>query len=128
MTAKIKTFEAACAALKLNPKTTLPEVKSFPSKHQAALVAHAKLIIIAEALNEGWQPDWNDHSQWKYYPWFTVKASAKVPSGSGLAFSDCDHWNSLTTVGSRLCFKSEELAEYAGKQFKKLYEEYFLIQ
>lgn len=28
-------------------------------------------------------------------------------------------------VGSRLCFKSSELATYAGEQFEHLYNEYF---
>ena len=127
MIPKIKTFEAACKALKLNPAKVLPTVTTFPVKHRNALVAHAKLIIIAEALNEGWQPNWNDSSEWKYYPWFEVKADEKNLSGSGLAYYVFAYWLSLTAVGSRLCFKSRELAEYAGKQFKKLYEEYFLI-
>lgn len=131
MKSKIKTFENACTLLKLNSKH-LPIVKALPKQDQAALVAHYKLIIIARALNqesnEGkpWQPNWHDYSS-KYYPYFTVKASAKVPSGFGFSFSNCDSWYSATSVGSRLCYRTSELALYAGKQFKKLYQEYFLI-
>lgn len=120
--AKIKTFEGACKALKLNPKTVLPVVKGMPKHHQDALIAHAKLVIIADALNEGWKPDWKNFNEWKYYPWFDLS------SGSGLAYYvyafDC----STSGVGSRLCFKSPELAEYAGKQFKSLYQKYFLLK
>ena len=123
---KIKTFEAACAALGI--KTTLPVVKGLPEKHQEAIIAHYKLVTITEALNEGWQPNWNDSDQWKYSPWFSVKASSKNTAGSGLSFHVADYWDTDTGVGSRLCFKSRELAEYVAKTFRKLYEQSYLLQ
>jgi hypothetical protein len=118
---KIKTFEGGCRALKLNPAKVVPIVKGMPKHHQDAIVAHAKLVIIAEALNGGWKPNWNNTNEWKYYPWFRM-------SGSGLAYGDCAIDFSLSSVGSRLCFKTRDLAEYAGKQFKKLYTQYFLLK
>lgn len=121
MKAKIKTFEDACKALKLNAKTVLPDVNGMPEHHQKAIISHAKLVIIAEALNEGWKPDWKNSGKWKYYPWF------RMSSGSGLAYDGCDAYYSHSSVGSRLCFKTSDLAEYAGEQFKDLYEDYFLL-
>jgi len=128
MKSTIKTFEDACKALKLDAKKVLPDVSAMPKKHQAALIAHSKLIIITEALNEGWQPNWNDDNEWKYYPWFVVKASEKKPAGFGFSVTDFALWGTDTGVGSRLCFRSSELALYAAKQFEKLYIDYFLIQ
>lgn len=122
---KIKTFEDACKALGI--KATLPVVKGLPEKHQEAIIANYKLVTIAEALNEGWKPNWNDSNEWKWNPWFDVNASAKKPSGSGLSFVDGGGWDTHAGVGSRLCFKSRELAEYAGKTFKKLYEQSYLL-
>jgi hypothetical protein len=122
---KIKTFEDACKALKR--PTTLPVVKGLPAKHQEAVVAHYKLVTIAEAINEGWQPNWNDSDEYKYHPYFYVKASGKKPSGFGLSFDGAVSWYTTTGVGSRLCFKSRELAEYAGKKFIKLYEQAYLL-
>ncbi len=119
--AKIKTFEGACKALRLDPEKCLPKVTGVPKHHQEAIVAHAKLVIITEAINEGWKPDWKDDAQYKYYSWFDMS------SGSGLSFDGCDSYCSGSAVGSRLCFKSRELAQEAGKQFKKLYEQYFVI-
>ena len=121
---KIKTFNDACKALKLKP--TLPNVSALPKKHQKALLAHYQLIIIAEALNEGWQPNWNNGES-KYYPWFEIKANEKNPSGFGFSTTHCVYWRTLADVGSRLCFKSNKLALYAGKQFEKLYKDYLLI-
>lgn len=126
MTHKIKTFEGACKALGINPKS-LPDVKALPKKHQKALVAHYKLIIIIEALNEGWEPNWNDRGQYKYFPYFQVEASEKKPAGFGFSNAHYDSWPAGTHVGSRLCLKSYDLALYAGKQFKKEYKDYFLI-
>lgn len=87
-----------------------------------AAVAFMKLTIIAKALNEGWQPDWTDSSQYKYYPWFKHK------SGFGLSYYDYGNWNANTGVGSRLCFKSKELAIYAAEQFADLYNDFLTIK
>lgn len=84
--------------------------------------AHLKLTLIARALNEGWTPDWTNSSQYKYMPWFKQK------SGFGLAFDVCDHWHASTGVGSRLCFKSVELAEYAATQFADIYNDFLTIK
>lgn len=123
---KIKSFKDACKSLKLKP--TLPNVSALPRKHQKALLAHYQLIIICEALNEGWKPNWNDSSQTKYTAWFEIKADEKHPSGFGFSITTYDYWLTSTYVGSRLCFKSSELALYAGKQFEKLFIDYFLLK
>jgi hypothetical protein len=121
---EIKTFEDACAALNLDPNA-LPVVDALPEKHRKALQAHYKLIIIAEALNEGWQPDWTDWDQYKYFPWFEFRRSA----GFGFSFGACPGLaHAHSDVGSRLCFKTRDLAKYAGKQFEDLYRDYLVIE
>jgi len=122
---KIKTFEGACKALKIKP--TLPDYSAIPEKHRKALLAHYKLIIITQALNEGWEPNWSDINEYKYFPWFEVKATKAKPSGVGFSYSCYGAWRTLTYCGSRLCFKNRELVMYAIEQFKKLYVEYYLI-
>ncbi len=122
---KIKTFEDACKALQISE--ALPEVSALPEKHQKALIAHYKLITITEALNEGWQPNWNDLDEYKYQPWFEIDASTEKPSGFGFSSSTYVCWLSPTTCGSRLCFKSRELCLYAIEQFKQIYIDYYLM-
>lgn len=121
---QIKTFEDACKALKLDSKKVLPDFSMFPEKHQKAMIAHAKLVIIAQALNGDWEPNWDDWDECKYEPWFDMENSS---SGSGFSYYVYDCWLSASVVGSRLCFKSSELAKYAGKQFEALYKDYFVI-
>ena len=122
---KIKTFEDACKALQISE--ALPEVSALPEKHQKALIAHYKLITITEALNEGWQPNWNDLDEYKYQPWFEIDASTEKPSGFGFSYSHCVIWYTFTSCGSRLCFKSRELCLYAIEQFKQIYIDYYLM-
>jgi|SRR5688572_14787012 len=119
VTDRIKTFADACDELEIQNSelTASGEIENdFRS-----VSAYQKLIIIARALNEGWTPNWKDDSEWKYYPWFDMS------SGSGLSCFVCDYLNSTSSVGSRLCFKSRQLAEYAGKQFIDLYKDFFII-
>jgi hypothetical protein len=119
ITDRVKTFSDACSVLGVNPDHLAFEgIPGELQKDEQSIRAYAMLILVARSLNEGWKPDWTNHSQYKYYPWFTME------SGSGLAYNDCAYRCSGSGVGSRLCFKSRELAEYAGKQFRDLYNQY----
>jgi hypothetical protein len=119
ITDRIKTFEDACNELGIQ-KAELTAAGEIEADF-ISVAAYQKLIIIARALNEGWTPNWKDIDEYKYYPWFDLS------SGSGLSYDVFVGQRSSSDVGSRLCFKSGELAEYAGKQFIELYKEFFLI-
>jgi hypothetical protein len=84
-------------------------------------IAYKKLKVIAKALNEGWQADYSNNNQKKWYPYFYM-------SPSGFAFYDTYHGCSYPHAGrsARLCFKDDATAEYAGKQFLKLWEDFIL--
>ncbi|MGQ0740187.1 MAG: hypothetical protein ACT4OJ_14140 [Bacteroidota bacterium] len=114
---RVKTWEDACHVVGLAQH----QEEDRLSKHNKSELAYAKLCTIAKALNEGWEPDWTKPSQYKYYPWF------ELSSGSGLSYDDFDYLSSYSVVGSRLCFKSRELTEYAAKQFISIYQEFFII-
>jgi hypothetical protein len=121
--AQIKSFEDACKAL--NVDATLPDFAKAPQAHQKALLAHYKLVLIVQAVNEGWQPKWEDSNEYKYE--LCPDIIAKESGGFGLAYDGYDYWYSATFVGSRLCFKSREIAKYTLETFKDLYEDYLLI-
>jgi hypothetical protein len=84
-------------------------------------VAHQKVVVLTKAFNEGWLPDWNNSNQEKYYPWFDMGGSY------WFRFNDFDIWRSRSVVGSRLCFILSEVANHVGKQFIKLYKDYFVL-
>lgn len=124
---KIKTFEAACKALKLDAKKATPKVVGFPKQHAKALVAIGKLMIIVQALNNGWKPNWQDSNEPKYYGWWDLNKDSSNRSGFRLVYF-YDHYHA-SHVGSRLCFQSRELAEWAYRQpaIKKLYKDFMLL-
>ena len=117
----IKTFEDACKKLNLDP-TKLPDVSGIPEEFTKPIIAAYKLYVIYKAINNGWVPDWSNWDQYKYYPWFKV-----LSSGFGFSHSLYIYANTVTTVGSRLCTDTSEKAEYIGKQFEALYQEYLLF-
>ena len=106
------------------------------------IVAYLKLRIITAALNEGWTPQFTE-DEYRYFPWFwlyTKEEIAKMDkeerkkvvlfggdahngASAGFAYANTAYAPSYTyaSVGSRLCFKSSALAEYAGKQFAEIY-------
>lgn len=121
ITERVKSFEDACQVLGIS--TNVPDVKGLPRKHQKAIVANYKLIIIAEALNEGWKPNWQDSDEYKYYPWFNMTNPAGVGCSNALYAAAYAY----ASVGSRLCFKTRELAIYFGQQFTDLHNESMLL-
>ena len=125
ITEKIKSFEDACKHLGINPND-LPAVDMLPEKDRKSITAFYKLTVIIRALNEGWEPDWSNWNEYKYYNWFYVE-KGKDQRSSGFRCPDTRYTFTCTTTGSRLCFKDRELAEYAAEQFKELYREYLLI-
>lgn len=110
-------------------------------------IAYIQLKTIIEALNEGWKPQLTE-DEYRWYPWFYLytkeeikrksKADLKRQRGlllggaadggasCGFAYVYSSHTPSCTlaNVGSRLCLKSEELADYCGRQFIEIWFSY----
>ncbi len=116
---RIKTYEDACAELGESPIDDAACKKLGMNKND---IAYMKLTQIVRALNEGWVAKVYD-SEYRYYPWFEHNGSpsAFAFDGSNYDSSDADAGSS-----SRLCFKSSELADYAGKQFLDLWKEFIV--
>ena len=113
ITEKIKNYEDA---LKETGRPDVPDMSAFPEDMRKHLTALYKMVVIVEALNEGWKPDWNNTNERKCFPWFWMSPSSFAFLGSvydiGAAFAGS---------GSRLKLKSYELADYCGKQFEDIY-------
>ncbi|MFT3704673.1 MAG: hypothetical protein QM802_20075 [Agriterribacter sp.] len=121
----IKTFKQACKKIGVDPAKALPDVSVFPEQHQKALIATAKLIIINDALNrdennQPWKPDWNNYDEYKYYPWFYLNSP-------GFRFDVTVYVLAVSSVGSRLCYRTRALAKHAGETFIDLYKDLMVI-
>jgi len=114
----IKTLEDA---LKVTGRNDIPEFNEVAEDLRDYFKAQYEAIIITEALVGTWKPDWNDSSQRKWFPWFLMSSGGFVFGGAYCAYSYAD-----AGYASRLCFPSEEMAEYAGRTFADVYSRIIL--
>ena len=139
VTERIKTFEDAREAL----GDEHPLVKEYWGVVNVDLditqdlIAYLKLRIIVAAINEGWEPKF-DKCEYRYFPWFylytkeqydalddeekgrcVLRSGSVTSSHNGFVYCGAsnDASYSSTSSGSRLAFRTRELAAYAGKQF-----------
>jgi len=146
VTERIKTFDDAYNELGEDH----PLVKEYCWQNDdtsADLLAYLRLRIICIALNEGWQPQFTEDEE-RWYPWFRIYTKQELDdmneddrsrvvgrSGGdsvaygGLVYADADIASSFSYsgYGSRLAFKSERLAEYAGRQFIDIWADFAFI-
>ena len=126
ITDRVKSYEDACKAKGLNSEL-LPDNSMLPPGMAKALTAYAKLFIIAEAINEGWTPDYSDTDLPKYFPYFEVEATEEQKGGIGFSFYGYDYGYALSNTGSRLCFPDRDKALYFGETFADLFKDAYLI-
>lgn len=153
ITERVKTFEDACRELGednhlVEQYRVIEENADFTSDGHD-IFTYLKLRIIAAALNEGWKPQFTEN-EWRWHPWFTLwteeelseksdewKADRHLIStgdysgdwaGFACASSRIAPQYSISHFCSRLCFKSEALATYCGKQFISLWADFNMIK
>lgn len=122
ITKRVKSYEDACKVLGIEPDSIDVLTKLGFTKDE---IAYRRLKTIAKALNEGWEPDWTDSSQYKYWPWFVYNSNF---AGFGYAATTHSASTTATSIGSRLCYKTSTLARYAGEQFEEDYNNFLLIK
>ena len=120
VTDRVKTYEDACKELGRQPYNEDQLMKLGLTKND---LAYHKMVVIVEALNEGWEPDVCDRDVYRWFPWFATNGSP-----CSFAFHDSLYDDAIAHAGSgsRLALKSEELADYCGKQFVELWKEMLL--
>ena len=119
ITDRVKTYEDACAELGEIP---LNEAECLRLGFTKDEIVRRKLITIGRALNEGWVGDIYSND-YRYYPYFSTGSS---PSSFAFYGTGCAYVFARAGSGSRLSYKTRELAKYSGVQFLDLWRE--LIQ
>ena len=142
---RIKTFEDAVMILGNDNQAAIDYFAISRTHCATDIFAFAKLRVIAEALNEGWVPTFNEDER-RYYPWFYVdteneygefdeeKKSCHIPlrlnnfavvyGGTTYVGENLAGPFSYASFGVRLAFKTEELAEYCGEQFIDIWADF----
>lgn len=143
---RVKTFEDAVKVLGNDNQAVIDYYAVADKTCTEDILAMCQLRVIAEALNEGWRPKF-DGDECRYYPWFYIytkkeyeeldedekkefrvvgRSGNNVNANGGVAYAyayDASSYSS-TYYGSRLAFKTRELAEYCGKQFIEIWEKW----
>ena len=148
---RVKTFEDACEVLG-EEHSYVQEYRGVANINfdiTQDIIAYLKLRIICAALNEGWKPTFYD-GECSYYPWFDfytkeeydkldnnkktecsiVGISHKKLSPNGCIGCSCAFESSSFAykgICSRLALKTEELANYCGKQFIDIWADYLFV-
>lgn len=151
-TERVKTYEDAVK--ELGNDHPLVEAASsaewrFTNSEDKDIIAYLKLRVIVAALNDGWKPQFVP-GELRWYPWYELISKDEYDAMSedekqerrcvgrsyddayaygGLVYSFASNALSSSSAysGSRLAFKSEALAEYAGKQFAELFADFCFI-
>jgi len=127
---KIDSYEAACKDQGRDPACR-PDVSMLEPGLQKFINSAFELAVITKSLNKDEdgkvrKANWNDHDEWKHYPWWNVKADKKNPSGSGLSLFGVAYGYSFADVASRLTTVDEEASQYSAETFKDKWEDYIL--
>ena len=151
-TERVKTYEDA--VWELGNDHPLVEAASsaewrFTNSEDKDIIAYLKLRVIVAALNDGWKPQFVP-GELRWYPWYELiskdeydamsedekqerrcvgRSNNNADAVGGLVYSYAYYASSFSHAdgGSRLAFKSEALAEYAGKQFAELFANFCFI-
>lgn len=151
-TERVKTYEDA--VWELGNDHPLVEAASsaewrFTNSEDKDIIAYLKLRVIVAALNDGWKPQFVP-GELRWYPWYELISKDEYDAMSedekqerrcvGRSYDNADAYCGLVyssavdassysyaNSGSRLAFKSEALAEYAGKQFAELFANFCFI-
>lgn len=151
ITERVKTFEDACNELgqdhpfvKLYNLYVVTVTKGAMRDTDKDVFIYLKLRIITAALNEGWEPQFTE-DECRYYSFFEFytqrdlnkmsdddksrvvgRAFSNSYAFGGLACADANFASSYSSgiFGSRLAFRTRELAGYAGRQFAELYADF----
>lgn len=154
VTERVKTFEDACRELGEDNALVLHYRKLIKENEEkdismTDIVAFLKLRIICAALNEGWEPQFAEKDDNRWYPlhflWTdedlahldeewkrshalidTYDYSHEGYAGFAFANSFYAPSNTYAGIGSRICLKSEALSNYCGTQFIRLWADFKL--
>lgn len=141
---KVKTFYDAVAILGNDNQAVIDYYAIADKTCTEDILAFAKLRVIAEALNEGWRPKFEE-GEYRFYPWFYLYTkeeyyelndeqkghcvlrsggSSDADRGVVFVYADYDYTFAYSFYGSRIAFRTRELADYAGRQFIDIWEKF----
>jgi hypothetical protein len=117
ITDRVKSWQDVVDILEEQGEDVVLPYKVAKTKQQKSINALYKIQCITKVLNEGWEPDFSNSAEYKYYPWFEHKKA-----GWSLC---CVSYDCVIAYFPFGCYyKTKELGEYSTKVFIDIYKEY----
>lgn len=122
----IKHLSDKCAYDSSNKEDLSTLTREANPHHTKALIALNRLFTIAEAWNDkcGFVPDFSNEKQNKWFPFFSYNKTYGCFMCSSIRLVNADM---SASIGARLCFATEDIAEQFGKRFINLYNQVFSL-
>jgi hypothetical protein len=117
ITDRVKCWQDVVDILEEQGEDVVLPYKVAKTKQQKSINAVYKIQCITKVLNEGWEPDFSNSNESKYYPWFEYKKS-----GWSLHYVVCHFVCAHFPFGCY--YKTRDLVEYSSKVFIDIYKEY----
>lgn len=114
----VKTYEDACEIIGEKPIDEQHLMDCGIGKSEIAFIKLKTIFKAANKMNNNWNADYSNLNQCKYYPFFIWRSSDFRYYVTRYTIKD-------VRTGSWLCCGTHDDAEYIGKQFKDLYNDYF---
>lgn len=117
---RVISYETACDELGEQPVNEQAMKKNGFTEDE---IIYRKLKTISRAINgKNWKPDMMNTNEKKWFPIFAVDQTSSL--GLVFRYSGCDYSSACATDASRLCFRSKEDSDRAGKTFTELYAKF----
>ena len=117
----IKSYSDGCKRTNL-PELTEDDFAAVPEPLRRYMHNIYILIVLFQAINDGWVPDFSNQNEVRYYPWPWLSSS-----GFDFSASYCNFAGTNATCGSRLCTNKPEKAIYMLEQFPQYEKEFLLL-
>jgi hypothetical protein len=118
ITEVVKSYEDACEIEGIFP-LNIDAFSFLPEQDREYHFYDHQMTVINRVLNEGWEPDYSNSKQYKYYPYFVWDENRA--GGPGFSYFAYYFGRSASRVGARRVYKNEKLAIYSGKQFLEIH-------
>ena len=114
ITERVKTFEDACQILGIDAEAIQEQWESA-GLDMIDEIAYQKLRIITAALNEGWEPDFTNPDEYRYYPYLCLWTKEELEQKT-------DEWKDERNLQLWIGGGSSSSGAYCGLAFAYSYD------
>lgn len=124
---EIKTWEDICEVLNIDQVASLAKFDTFDEEDKLPQMRFFQLTKLSKALWGEEIPTFTKPTQKKWFPVFWGN-NKNEKSGFGFTDSGPYYDRTVTVVGARLSYPSEELSDHAGTVFIEWYRDMMVIK